>query len=376
MRRARPLTRRALLIAPAAAAGLLALVVSACGVSGDGGSPSGSLTGMLGEVPDTPANRSLLAWVDVAAARELAGIASPATDDEEALTVFSGKSGPVQALLPVFMNSQAAELDAWRTEVGFTVNDIDQSIDAGVAPEMTAVARGRIAPEEVKEAVESDPSWKDELDTGDHDGVEYWRWLDDDEMDVARVTPTRSLGNSLRLQAEDGQVRWTRTDETMHDSIDAGAGDTDTLADVDELAVVAEALEDQDAYQAYLTADPGPFSVDRLPRTSPEAKEQAAAGALEPWTAAGAGDAVDGDTAVGVLVLTHEDAGTAATNEKRLRELLESGRSPREDRPYADAYEVRALERKGSTLILTVEQDRAQQLMIETVIERSLVLHR
>jgi hypothetical protein len=190
------------------------------------------------------------------------------------------------------------------------------------------------------------------------------------------VSPVRSIGNSLRVQAEDGQIRWTRTDETMHDSIDAGAGDSDTLADVDELAAVASALEDRDVYQAYLTADPGPFSVERIPRASPEVKEKAAGDALEPWTAVGGGDAADGDTALGVLVLAHKDDETAATNAERLRKILESGRSLQTNRPYADEYEVRSLDQKGSTVVLIVEQERPQRLLNETIIQRSLVTHR
>jgi hypothetical protein len=381
MRGARVLQPLAGRIAGAAAVAALALVSAACGVSDPTtGSGSGSLTSMLGEVPDTPANRSFVAWVDVAAARELAGLPRPVAgkepDADEALEVFiPGKSGSVQALTPIFIDNRAAELDAWRTEVGFTVDDIDQNIDAGVQPEMTSVARGRFQADQVEEAVSSDPSWKDELETADHDGVEYWRWLDDGEMSPQHVTPTRPLGNSLRLQAGGGQIRWTRTDATMEDAIDAGAGNTDTLADVDELARIATALEDHDAYQAYLSADPGPFSVDRVPRASPEVKEELAADALEPWTAIGAGDAVDGDVAVGVLVLTHDDEEAAATNAERLRKIIESGRSPQSNAPFADVYEVRSLDQEGSTVILTVEQERPQRLLVETIVQRSLALH-
>jgi hypothetical protein len=118
------------------------------------------------------------------------------------------------------------------------------------------------------------------------------------------------------------------------------------------------------------------FSAERMPRATPEVKERAASDALEPWTAVAAGDAVDGDAALGVLVLTHDDDEAAKTNVERLRELLESGRSPENDTPYADVYEVRSLDRDGSTVILTVEQERPRQLFDEVVVRRSLVIHR
>jgi hypothetical protein len=368
--------RGARVLAPAV---VVLTLAAACGVS-DPTTGSGSLTAMLGEVPDTQANRSFVAWVDLAAAREQAGLPRPAagtgSDDEESLQVFTGgESSPVRALAPIFMDGRGAELDAWSAEVGFTVNDIDQSVDAGVPPEMTAVARGRITVDRVEQAVSSDPSWKDDLETTDHEGVRYWRWLEDGELSPPRVTPTRPLGNSLRLQADEGQIRWSRTDGAMHDSIDAGAGDTDTLADVDELARVATFLEEHDAYQAYLSADPGPFSVSRVPRATPEVKEQLGAGALEPWTAIGVGDAVDGDVAIGVLVLTHDDEKAAATNVKRLRKIIRSGRSLRNATPYADVYDVRSLDRRGSTVVLTVEQE-PRRLLEETMIQRSFALHR
>jgi hypothetical protein len=380
MREVRILPPRARRIAPVAAVAALALVVAACGVS-DETTESGSLTSMLGEVPDTPENRSFVAWVDVAAARERAGLPRPAagkeSGDKAALEVFTGgKSSKVRALTPIFMENRAAEFDAWRTEVGFTVNDIDQNIDAGVPPEMISVARGRVEVDEVEEAVSSDPSWKDDLETIDHLGDRYWRWLDDGEITPERVTSTRPLGNSLRLQAEKGQIRWTRTDATMEDALDAGADRSDTLADVDELAGIATVLEENDAYQAYLTADPGPFSVERMPRASPEVKERAEADALEPWTAVGVGDAVDGDVAVAVLVLTHDDEEAATTNVERLRKIIESGRSPQNDMPYAEVYDVRSLDQDGSTLILTVEQEQPTRLLNETILQRSMVLHR
>jgi hypothetical protein len=375
MRHLRAPRARTRLIVAAAAVAALALAVSACGVSGDDSTPAGSLADMLGEVPDTPGNRSSVVWVDVAAAREHAGL--PA-DGKEALKVFGADAGSsaVQAMPPLFMDNRAAQLDEWRTEVGFTANDIDQSIDVGAPPATSAVVRGRIEVDEVEQAVSSDPLWKDDRETAEHHGVEYWRWLDDDEVSVERVSATRSLGNSLRLQAEDGQVRWARTDEAMHGSIDAGAGDTDSLADVDELVRLAAALDDHDAYQAFLSADPGPFSVDRMPRATPEVKERAGKGALEPWTAVAAGDAVDGDTAIGVLVLTHADDDAAKTNVERLRELLESGRSPERETAYSDDFEVRSIDQDGSTVVLTVEQERPRLLFDEVVVLRSLVRHR
>jgi hypothetical protein len=359
-------------------AAVVAVSITGCGVGdSDEGADAGSLRSMLGQIADTPENRSFVVWVDIATARELAGEPVPdaGSDAESDLELFvGGRDRVVQPRPPAFMGSRFADVEDWRTEVGFAVTDVDQSIDAGVPPEMSAVVRGRIDGNDVEAAISSDPTWKDDRETAEHDGVSYSRWLDDGETDLERASPARPLGNSLRLQAADGQVRWARTDEAMEATIDAGAGDTDTLADVTGFEAIAASFEGQDVYQASLSADPGPFSIGRAPRLSPEQRERLATDALEPWTTVGVGDAVDGDRSLGVLVLTHDDDEKAETNVERLRSLLDSGRSTNGE-PYADVYEVRSAERDGSTVVVVVEQEQPHRLMSEVIEQRGLVLH-
>lgn len=352
--------------------------LTACGVGDGESSRSGSLPDMLAEVPDSAANRALVAWVDIEAARELAGIAAPDPGDDAAgyLKLFSGSGdGPVAVQPPAFMDNRLAEVDDWRTELGFDITDLDQVIEAGQPPEMHAVARGRMRAGTIEKAVRSDPAWKDELETVEYGGDEYWSWLDDGEVNLARRTSTRELGNSLRLWADDGQIRWARTDDVMEAGIDVARDDADSLADLDEFRAIADGLDGKDVYQAYLSTDPEPYASGRAQGTTPEEQEREAGDRLEPWTGFGVGDSVVDDVPVGVLVLAHGDSEAAGENERRLRERLESGRAF-DGEPYADAYEIRSLERNGPTLVLTVEQDRPRRLVSEIVMQRGLLVHR
>ncbi len=60
--------------------------------------------------------------------------------------------------------------------MGFSLVDADQEILAGRPPDAVTVITGRIDPDQVEEAVTSDPEWQGDLERVDHDGDTYYRW--------------------------------------------------------------------------------------------------------------------------------------------------------------------------------------------------------
>jgi hypothetical protein len=364
---------------------LLSLIGSGCGGDGDEAS-GGTWISLLERIP---AGEETLAYVmlnDFAAARELAGVTVPgadATDDQLKEYLLALSTGPVSDpdTVPVTRSPAMAAsidtfgqglpiLDEWRTQLGITVLDVDRSALAGYPPNELIVWEGDIDPDRVEAAVTSDPDWSGDLETIETAGGSYYLWGGDPiRVDTSRTSTVRPLGRGGCLHASDGVALRTISDGTMEAAL-AVSEDAPTLADFEPLRLIADALDEQNTYGAYLTIDPGQYIPD--PSVMIEGAEEQTT--LLPYLALGTGPGVDeAGEAYMVLVLVHEDADTAAANVALLGEIVATGVSV-SGTPWSELLTVRSIETDGPLLVAVLETGTRANIWYRIVFMRDTLL--
>ena len=287
---------------------------TACGDDGGAGSASRDtdrpVATMLAALPDTDALAVTVIVNDLAGAREVEGIDPDDADDEDEvvddLLEIAQRSESVRITPSEFSGSQSPEVDAWEDELGVTVAQVDRDVTAGFPPDHVQVVDGRFDPDAVADAVEGDDDWNDALDEDEVDGVTVYSWLDDEEIEPERATPTRRIGESARLALlADDRLAWARTDDAIEEVITAET----TLADREDLGEVATVLDEAEVVTALLSAaaDPGDDSP------------------VDDHEAYGVGEAVDedGDPQL-VIALWHETEDEAEDAVADLEDLADS----------------------------------------------------
>lgn len=347
---------------------LSALMAAACGGDG-GGEATRGWAELLGRVPNTPANRAYVSMNDYAAAREAIGLSAPGPGaDEQAvyeyLTALS--QGPISDLttspptrspgMAVTFESfrPATSMDlldtsAWNGEMGFDVLNVDRDVLAGVFPDQLAIWEGSIDPQQVADAVESDPVWSDLLSTAEHLGVEYYRWGDDPSaFDRDRVTAVRPTGQGGCLVAFAGTAYRSLSPAALESAIAVREGEGTSLADVEDLQLIADGLDDAGTYAAILSADGSQFALDRAALDLLDSDQPV----LEAYRAMGAGAGLDEDgTEFMVIVLIYADADAATANAATLEEIATTGSSLQARQPWSDLLTVRSIAADGRLVI-------------------------
>ncbi len=374
-------------------------VTASCGVdSGDGPGDVGSIGSLIELVADTDANRSLIVMVDYERARQLSGVDQPPTDasaDSPAVKAMfeafapgdrrrqPDDSDPVLVSSPHFFRS-GRQLDEFRRSVGFSLLDADQEVFAGRLPVTLTVVVGRIDSDRVADAVRTDEEWSDDLERAEHEGDEYYRWGDDLSPNPGRISAVRPLGIGGRLGVDDGIARWSNDTEPLTDSFDAEADRTDSLADDDDFAAAAEALDPEQPVTAFLTADGAGFGPDAIrgsqldPSQREEIEEQLGpAEDLPEWEVAGVADGAgaDGQPRV-VLVFVHADDDGADSHVSTLTEQLESGTDPATGRPWTDVFAVERIEADGRVVTAVLETEAAGLASVLFQRRSPLLVHR
>ncbi len=253
---------------------------------------------------------------------------------------------------------QGDRVEEYRRAVGFSLVDADQEAFTGDQPASVTVITGRIDPERVEQAVTSDPEWKDDLERAEHNGDTYYRWGPELEVDPSRSDPVRPLGVGGRLAADDGLARFSNADAPIEEGLDVDDGDHDSLADVDDLAAAARALDDEEILTAILTDDGDQFTREQLAASGapPEGRERvedelSSAGDLPDWQVAAVTDAVGGDDQPRlVLVFVHDDGDGAEAHVAFLRTLLHEGRSAATGRRFNEMFTIDRLDADGTVV--------------------------
>jgi hypothetical protein len=357
---------------------------------GDDSASPGAWTGLLAAIPSSPDMAASIVVSDYQAARALLDMAVPAADadqDEIIEYLLSLQVGPVaddpNQPLERFPRMGMADdsfgrqgpydVAAWRGAFGIAVVDVDRTVVAGVPPAtLTVWEGGRIEGDRVAEAVASDPEWSAELRTVEHAGEVYYAWGGDPVMsDFERTGPVRPLGQGGCLFAVDGLALRAAVCEVIEASLDARAGAADSLADVEPLARLAQALQDAGAYAAFLTLDVGLFSVGATP--SPSGSAPSGPG-LVPYLAAATGAALEAETSITLVGLVHGSAEDAAENVVRLQRVVAEGVSGALGRPWSEFLSVVDITTDDTVLVARLATEGPGNLWLRLVGLRDTLL--
>ncbi|MCH7580955.1 MAG: hypothetical protein IIB22_11980 [Chloroflexi bacterium] len=297
--------------------------------------PQGRWLSLLALIPDTEVSRDGVAMNDHGLARELFGIERPAADvDEEGLIDYISALGVVIRPAELLVNMMMSP-DASRSELGFTIAEVD--FDASVLdarePGATGnsftllpgyeIVRGRIDERTVEEALRTDPTFSDLLEQTSYNGTDYFHWGQEGGVDLTRQTMLRLLGEGRQLVIRDGTLYWTELEEDIENIIDAAGGNRASLAGRKEYQLVALALDGLGTYTAYLSSDTandlaGWEGSDASPDDlAPEL-------ALVPYELIATGRALDSEGGFLAVVLVHDDEDDAAENVIRLGQRIEA----------------------------------------------------
>lgn len=335
------------------------------GAAATDGSGETWITDLLALVPDDGANGAQVIANDYVLARAGSGVELPddaASDDEIAnyrIEMTAEVPGPGTAP-PMAAGLQG--LGDSTDEVGFTFEDIDRDIAAGVTPDTIEFLQGAFDPGEVEQAVTSDQTWSDALERAEAGGTEYYSWLDDGEIDVERRSTLRPVGGSLRLAVtEDGAVVSRSTAEM--EAVLEGSGPT--LADRTEHLAVAKALQDEGAHSVFLTDTSrsgfAAGTADLLESDDPAAlADELLSGGVgfDRPAVLGTGGGYRDGAPVFVEVLAYGDDKTAQANADRLATLVDEGESLVSQTPWSELLTVESVEVRDGLVVAVFTTER------------------
>lgn len=316
--------------------GLSLLALLLLRTSGGEEAPQGRWLSLLALIPDTERSRREVTMNDYVLVREVFGIAQPAADvDEDRLAdyvsaLFTATSGIWPARLLIDSIWVGAFMDL-RTELGFTIADVDFDIFAGgsllaVEPgkeeSIYQVVRGRMSKQTVEQALHTDPSFSDLLEQTAYNGVDYYHW-GYEGYDVRRKTGVRPLGEGRQLVIKDGTLYWTKSAEDIEDMIDAWRNKQPSLADSEGYRLVANALDALGTFSASISSDTTELVAAMWEERDASIDDLVPELALAPYTLVATGRGLDSEGPFTAVVLFHDDEDGAAENVVRLRERIE-----------------------------------------------------
>jgi len=317
------------------------------------------------------------------AALNLSAPASNATIAEidaytQRVALVQGSGEPKPTGVTPAIQGDAAESKA---ELGFTIANLDQDVQAGEPPHLFVALRGRFDPKQIDQAVRGDSKFKDQLILGSYQATTYYTWGEDDKVDPRRRTSVRPLGQSSRLAVVGPYLYWTHWTDGLRDMIDAGQNKTRSLADNADVKLIAGGLARFDLYAVWLTnkgVTIDPASI-LLPNASPAAARAALDAqqkeALRPYQALAVGVGQDAQGPFNVLVLLHPDARTAGENVARLKANVETGKSLFSGKAWSEQIEKSEISSDGR-LVVAKLRTQNRTLLADVLSRRdSLLVH-
>jgi hypothetical protein len=145
------------------------------------------------------------------------------------------------------------DAEEWKETLTFTLEDVKQSIYAGITPSNYYEAvRADFSREEVDNAMKTGPL-NDILEIMSYQGHEFYSWGDDNEMDFSRHSNVRWLGQGHRLALLDDFLFWVTWTDGLKEMIDSYDDRIDSLADVEEYKLLADGLIELDVCNAFFS---------------------------------------------------------------------------------------------------------------------------
>ncbi|MGY1770939.1 hypothetical protein [Blastococcus sp. SYSU D00813] len=339
----------------------LALLTPACSSTADGsaapagqdggagtGAADDSITAMLALLP--PLDAADLGVVTVSrwhAAAEAYGVDVPpvGVSSDELLDYFSpltlDDGGLTQA--SDLVNLVTVVTASAEEEFGFGPQQVAADVSAGVAPRLLSAARGDFDPGAIAETTLAGPVGPD-TEQVEVDGVPVLRWREDLETDLEQQHALSPTGSAGRLGTpDDGTLLHAAYDDGIEGLVGAAMGGP-SLADDEDLAAVAAALDAEGVLSAQLTSRPDGSDLT--------------------YDTVGLGLVWDGRGRA-VLAYSTGSGLEAEALATELEELLTSGSSAVADRPWSSLLSDPDVRAEGSlvTVTATIEGPPARWAM-------------
>ena len=325
---------------------------------------------LLRAIPDTPENRRGVFIEDFTMVRRTFDRALPGPRDSDAsvqefysglwftsldsesmgdeFPVFGMGSTPFLGPYRIMQNGIAGNLE----HLAFDIRDMDHSVFAGNQAEGVGVIPGRFDPQATDDALGSCMKCPAH-DLVQYGGVSYYSWGEDLEVGPGLIFAPPAfdrLGRGGRLAVLDSYVLRALTTEGTASMIDALAGETPAIADVEEFRLLGVGMSRLEVYRAMLS-DVG-YGLNEMvegftqggedPEKKAEAERQLTGGAepLRPFQAFATGAAKDDDGPYMALTLVHADEVSAKENVGRLRGRMEEGIGSFHQTPWSETIDV------------------------------------
>ncbi len=310
------------------AACLLAVPLVAC--SGGGGGDDPSIESSLALIPARHDAADLVAvnlydeaWAASGADRDATGKAFG-----RAAIALSARTDGAGALTSMLFRGVGRPATLSKT-AGYAPGDLASDIRAGEPPHQLMAATGDIDKNAVYDAFTQHVQNAERRTLGDEKIVS---WLEDGKIRPGMRTPYSLIGESGRVAVLGNELAYARTDADMTGMVQAAHGETETLADNDDLAAAAQALDDAGVYSAMLgtrtySSHGADLGGDLDPAQVAKQHKQITALALTPYRAYGIGVTKTDDQATMVVVLVMDDHDGATRNAERLRAKVAEGSS-------------------------------------------------
>ena len=275
-----------------------------------------------------------------------------------------------------------------RRYLGFDIQDVLRSAEAGLPPGVLEVIQGDFDPGLTARALTACT----ECETPEEDernGIKFYSWGEDLAVDVKkRFAPPAfdQLGRGGRIAVLDGYVFRTVESPGMRRLIDTSVGRGDSLADVEDFRLLAAGLDELNAYSGILTGQAqsfdealtvlladSAFTQEDVARLRARMEEELL---LLPYDAFATGAGRDDRGQYMAVVLVHSSEGAAEENVELLRRRIEEAQSLWIGRPWSDFIEEMDIRSDGVVLLGKLWGERTVNLWLQFIFSRDpLLLH-
>lgn len=317
-----------------------------------------------------------LYYVDLELAWERAGVGAEVEQRVDRMGALIDIATWTQT--PFLFGQYSAQLDEARSEVGFTMFDIDREISVQSPPHNIAIAEVRVSPDDVAAAVQSDPLWSSELTMVEHPDGGYFQWGDDPMATQLELrSPMRPLGQGgqLALIGSDSDATVVRTiDPADMEAVLSTAVDTeDSLLDDDFATAAVAAIGDGDVLQVMATDEAIRFDPAALLLT-PEAIEQILAETvfIQPYDGLMIVDLYDGTDTRTEVLLVYSDAEDADANAALVEQALSENVDVVTQEPLSELLPGAEVTTDGPVVVVTLPFEGAYPRAQRMLVQRSL----
>jgi hypothetical protein len=252
------------------------------------------------------------------------------------------------------------DAEEWKETLTFTLEDVKQSIYAGITPSNYYEAvRADFSREEVDNAMRTGPL-NDILEIMSYQGHEFYSWGGDNEMDFSRRSFVRPLGKGHRLALLNDFLFWVTWTDGLKEMIDSYDDRIDSLADVEEYKLLADGLAELDVCTAFFSTQSQSHSsitewLQQYPSFNYDCPEEyqrflesiEETVYLEPYQAFATGAGLDEHGFYMAIVLVNPDEEAARSNATLLEQRINQTESVWRGLQWSDLIESMEIQSEG-----------------------------